>query len=182
LFTREPVPLYVRDEKTNEEVPTGTTARFSVYRYVAGRGEFSEVPQSTWDNASGEIRECGFRVQDAVVIQRKLHVHHYEVPTLAPHAVTVSVSNDDRFAAALSAEGPTSGGGLFLLDGHGFGARGQHYLQILDMTTGKFLKPVVRIPLISVDGMSSCWAPDDSLVIYYNVHGIVFVPVLLPKG
>jgi hypothetical protein len=110
-------------------------------------------------------------------IDRKLLVDNREVPTHAPFAVLATTSNDRRLAAVLSAEGPLPGLSFSPLNGAGFGSGGQHYQQVLDVATGEFVGKIVRVPLVSKDGVYACWAAKNEIVIYWYDAWIVLVPV-----
>jgi hypothetical protein len=96
---------------------------------------------------------------------------------VAPLAIKVRTANNGELAAVLSAEGPAVSRGFVMPFGGTSGARGQHYHQILDISTSQFLEGAVRVPFVSEGGLEACWAPDDRFVLYYSYKWIVIVPV-----
>lgn len=163
---------------TGESSDTGEVRRFPVYRYQPESKSLVLALQEDWDKATGDIVERGYdgyAKADLVVdhAQYKLLLGRRPVPTAAPLAILSRLSNSGRFAAVLSAEGPSVGLVPFFSGG---GAVGQHYHQILDVTSGRFIEGVVPIPLTSDRILRACWSPKDRYIIYYTQSKLVIVP------
>lgn len=162
-------------------VNTGVVKPFPIYRYRPGADTFVAANEETWELAAGEIADCSYYppgFTDLVVNSPKyrLELRRRPIPTVAPLAVGSRLSRSGQLAAVLSGEDRSVSLMPFISGGT---AKGQHYVQVLNMKSAEFWDGAIRIPLISEGGLSCCWSPDDRYIVYYNGAELAIVQVAM---
>lgn len=152
-----------------------------IYLYDSSTRTISEATENDWLKASGEICNCWDQL--AGDYNQKVKFNTYpdydaildgkKIDTYGHYVLFSTESHNRSFAALLSAYGPQFAPSNFsvipFLGGSEAVVKGQKYVEIFDIKSGKFVKEPVRVTGGGANlDYRFCWSADEKYLVVYK--------------